>query len=377
MRHPALRSLAAPLALFLAGLASATAGTGPEQPPASPAVSFQTLKGWQEDDHAAALATFVRSCRKAAGPLVAPCREAVRLGDADRRTVRLFFERWFQPVEIDPLGFLTGYFEPEVAGSLRSAPGYRVPLLGRPSDLVALSPGETPADWPAGMTAARRTASGLEAYPDRAAIEEGALGQSARPIVYLSDPVDAFMVHVQGSARVRLPSGSTVRVGFDGRNGHPYTAIARVLAEQEDVPPSSMTADRLVAWLKAHPERAPEVMRANRSYIFFRRVPSSDMTAGPVGAAGVPLTAGRSLAVDRTAWTYGTPIWLAGELPLPDGRTEAFHRLVVAQDTGAAIVGPARGDLFVGSGPEAGAQAALMRQRVRWVVLKARSRPDP
>ena len=377
MRHSAFRRLATLLALelLLTGPAWAAAGAAPDR--LDPAVSFQTLDGWQDDDHAAALATFVRSCRTAGAPLQAACRDAVRVAAADRTAARRFFERWFRPVEIAERGFLTGYFEPELAGSLESAPGYQVALLGRPSDLVSLVPGKSPVGWPVGMTAARRTASGLEAYPDRAAIEAGALGDSARPVVFLADPVDAFMVHVQGSAHIRLPGGSTIRVGFDGRNGHPYTAIARVLAAQENVPPSSMTADRLVAWLKAHPERASDVMHANRSYIFFRRVPSSDMTTGPVGAAGVALTAGRSLAVDRAAWPFGTLVWLAGELPRPGGQAEPFHRLVVAQDTGAAIVGAARGDLFVGSGPEAGAQAGLIRQRMRWVVLKARRRPGP
>lgn len=287
---------------------------------------------------------------------------------------RSFFERWFEPVEVSARGFLTGYYEPELTGSLRPDGLFRTPLLARPSDLVAQPASDLPPGWPPGMTAARRTASGYEPLPDRAAIEDGALGEAARPLVYLADPVDAFMVHVQGSARIRLADGGTVRVGFDGRNGHPYTAIARVLAEQEGLKPAEMTADRLVAWLRAHPDRAPEIMRANRSYIFFRQVEGAP-NDGPVGAAGVPLTAGRSLAVDRTAWPYGTPIWLDGELPQPDGSSETLQRLVVAQDTGAAIVGTARGDLFFGSGAEAGARASLTRHPVRWVFLRPRQRP--
>ncbi|MDB5590198.1 MltA domain-containing protein [Enterovirga sp.] len=287
---------------------------------------------------------------------------------------RQFFERFFEPVDVIDRGFLTGYYEPELAGSLTPEGGFRTPLLGRPAGFVGKGSGPTPPGWPPGMTAARRTASGLQAFPDRAAIEGGALGEAARPIVYLADPVDAFMVHIQGSARVRLGDGRLLRVGFDGRNGHPYTPVARVLADQEGTPRAEMTADRLVAWLKAHPDRAPAVMQANRSYIFFRATEVAS-EAGPIGAAGVPLTTGRSLAVDPSHASYGTPIWLDGSIPAPGGATEPLRRLVVAQDTGAAITGRGRGDLFFGSGAEAGARASLVRHPVRWVVLRPK-RPD-
>ena len=264
-------------------------------------------------------------------------------------------------------GFLTGYFEPEVPGSLAPSTIHSAALLARPASLVN-APHPPPPGWPEGASAARRLATGLAPMPDRAAIEAGALGAEARPLVYL-DPVDAFMVHVQGSARIRLGDGTVLRVGFDGKNGQPYTAIGKVLAERENLRPAEVTADRLWAWLKAHPDEAPAVMRANRSFIFFKIV-GGDAREGPVGAAGVPLSAGRSLAVDHRLLAYGTPVWLDGELPGQDGAATPWRRLVVAQDTGTAIVGPARGDLFLGSGDRAGAEAARLRHRVGWVVLR-------
>ncbi|WP_375460917.1 murein transglycosylase A [uncultured Enterovirga sp.] len=348
------------------------------RPSGGPEVLFAGLEGWLADDHAGALRAFRAGCRSAKTGVRHPtrtCRAAARVGPSQPEA-RRFFERWFDPAEVSARGFLTGYYEPELPGSLTPDSQHRTPLLAKPADLVVRSPVGAPPGWPEGRTAARRTPSGFEPLQERGAIEDGALGEAAAPLVYLADQVDAFMVHVQGSARIRLPDGKLMRVGFDGRNGHPYTSIGRVLADQEGIAPAEMTADRLVAWLKANPDRAPGIMRANRSYIFFREVESKP-GEGPVGAAGIPLVAGKSLAVDRSVWRYGTLVWLEGDLPRPEGGTEPLRRLVVAQDTGAAIVGPARGDLFFGSGTDAGARASLARQQVRWVVLQPRPRPRP
>jgi membrane-bound lytic murein transglycosylase A len=355
------------LALALALLAAGFGRPAEAAEARGRALFFSDLPGWAEDDHSAALLAFRRSCR-GRRLCEAAKRAAAEGGPAPRR----FFETWFEPVEVAAQGFLTGYFEPEVPGSLRPGSAHPTPLLARPPSLVA-KPARVPHGWPEGLVTARKTRGGYEAMPDREAIETGALGAAARPLVYL-DPVDAFMVHVQGSARIRLADGRVLRVAFDGKNGHPYTAIGKVLATQEALPPAEVTADRLWAWLKAHPQKAPAIMRANRSYIFFKvsRAPATD---GPAGAAGVPLSPGRSLAVDRRAWVYGTPVWLEGELPRPEGGTAPLRRLVVAQDTGTAIVGEARGDLYLGSGARAGAEASLIRHPVRWVVLRAKPMP--
>ena len=359
-------------ALALAALVLLAAPTAIAQERALPAnftlLSFGDLPGWSDDDHAAALRAYHRGCK----PTALLCREAAQALGRKGTAPRAFLEARFDPVEIQDPGFLTGYFEPEVQGSLNPTPAHPTPLLAPPLGL-ALKPVTTPAGWPEGMAAARRTATGFAAMPDRGEIETGGLGREARALVYV-DPVDAFMIHVQGSARIRLDGGEVIRVGFAGRNGHPYTAIGKVLAEREGLPPAEVTADKLWAWLRAHPDKAPALMRENRSYIFFRRL-AARADEGPTGAAGVPLTAGRSLAIDRTKWPFGALVWLDGTLPRPGGGSEPLRRLVVGQDTGTAIVGRTRGDLFVGSGPEAGATAALLRHPVRWIVL--RPKPDP
>jgi membrane-bound lytic murein transglycosylase A len=351
-------------------------------------LAFSDLSGWADDDHGAALATFRRTCaaitagEPALRPALAPdeplrsvCAAALDLSNADRRAAKAFFETRFEPVAVIPpggRGFLTGYFEPEYDGSLTATERFSAPLLARPDDLVTLAQRETLQGLDPALQAARRTAAGYEPYPDRAAIEDGALGERAAPIAFL-DPAEAFVIHVQGSARIRLPDGGVIRVAYAGRNGHPYTSIGKILVAENRIPLDEMSLERLTAWLKTHPDEARAVMRRNRSYIFFRRADEIAPEDGPIGGAGVPLTPGRSLAVDRAIWSYGLPVWLEGEWPRGQGGTEPLRRLMVAQDTGSAIVGPARGDFFFGSGPEAGTRAGLLRHPVRFVAL----RPKP
>ena len=365
----------------------ATVATGVAQPAVSGAelrrLSFAELHGWPEDDHAAALHAFAKTCRAlaegaAAGRTAQPtpdgfaaaCLDALGLPDRDR--ARAFFERRFTPFEVlvpGGRGFLTGYYEPEFAGSLEPTAYFPAPLLARPDDLVTLEPGEAIPTLPPGATAARRTAAGLEAYPDRAAIEAGAIAGHTKPIAYLRDGVDVFIVQVQGSARLKLPDGRAVRVAYAGRNGLPYTSVARLLVQRLGIQPAEMTADVLTTWLRQNPAEARALLHQNRSYVFFRIADELDPADGPVGAAGVPVTAGRTLAVDRSLWSFGLPVWLEGEVPDPTGGSRSLRRLSIAQDTGSAITGPARGDLFFGSGSEAGQAAGLVRNDVRFVVL--------
>ena len=212
---------------------------------------------------------FLRSCRaldasaSALRPAQAPqadllaiCREALKTPDLGKTEARLFFETHFEPVAVTPhagSGFLTGYYEPEFQGSRTPDATYRVPLLDRPEDLVTVAQGETLPGLEPGLQAARRTGSGYEPYPDRAAIEEGALGPRARPIVFLSEPGEAFIIHVQGSARIRLGDGSVMRVAYAGRNGRPYTSIGRLLVQQGEMDLETMTLAKLMGWLKDHP----------------------------------------------------------------------------------------------------------------------------
>jgi membrane-bound lytic murein transglycosylase A len=350
-------------------------------------LSFEAMPGWAEDDHAAAFSVFLKSCDAILGgapelrpagakgeSLLAACRRA-RKHDGDPR---LFFETNFIPHEILPesgAGFLTGYFEPEYAGSLTREGPYQVPLRARPDDLVTIPQGESLPGISPELQAAARTEAGYAPYPDRAAIEEGALGERERPIVYLEHAAEAFIIHVQGSTRIRLPGGEVLRIGYAGRNGHPYTSIGRILVENGAIGRDEMSLERLLSWLKEHPDEAREIMRRNRSYIFFTRIDALSPEDGPIGGAGIPLTPGRSLAVDRQLWRYGLPFWLDGTVPDFDGEERLLRRLMIAQDTGSAIVGPARGDFFAGTGEAAGRQAGLIRHRPRFVVLLPRPRP--
>jgi len=353
------------------------------------ALSFKDPESWAEDDHAAAFKAFLRSCRaldsssaelrpaQAPGQgLLAVCRAALKTESPSRAEARRFFETHFQPFAVHPhsgKGFLTGYYEPEFLGSRTPDATYKVPLLARPDDLVTIPQGETLPGIDSNLQAARRTPKGYEPYPDRAAIEDGALGSLAKPIVYLREPGEAFIIHVQGSSRIRLTDGSVMRVAYAGRNGRPYTSIGRVLVQRGEMDLETMTLAKLMGWLKDHPGPARELMRQNRSYIFFREADELAPEDGPIGGAGFPLMPGRSLAVDRGLWGYSLPFWLEGELPFTLENSEPLRRLMIAQDTGSAIVGPARGDFFFGSGEEAGIRAGLLRHATRFVVLKPKA----
>lgn len=391
------------LALCVAGLTAQAAGPAWAAEPAWAAGSepetiggarldrraFSDLPGWTADDHLAALRTFGRSCAaltaEVEGGLQAACARRPTVAETPE-DARAFFETWFEPFEVVPAagqGFLTGYFEPEYEGSLEPAPGFAAALLARPDDLVPVPAGKTlpgldpgrldPELWAAGRAAVRPTPDGFEPYPDRAAIEDGAISARTRAIAYLREPAEAFIVQVQGSARLRLADGRVVRVAYDGRNGHRYTSVGKLLVEGGQIPRAEMSLERLMAWLKANPEPARDLMRQNRSFVFFRVARELDPSDGPVGGAGHPLTPGRSLAVDRTLWSYGLPVWLEGKLPTAGGGTEPLRRLMVAQDTGGAILGPARADFFFGTGPEAGTLAGLLGHPVRFVVLRPRA----
>lgn len=343
------------------------------------------IPGWAADDHAAALAIFARGC--VAEPPLRPaipvpealariCAQAGRLlkdRAVDRDEARSFFERNFSFWRIRPAdaeaGFMTGYFEPEFEGSLTRSDAFPTPLYGRPPDLVTKMPGN---EWPGldpALSSARATPRGLEPFPDRATIENGALDGLGLEILWMRDRVDRFVLQVQGSGRIRLPDGTVTRLVYSGRNGHAYTSLGRVLSEREAIPPAQMTMDRLIARLKADAVFARDLIALNRSFVFFARRDDLSPESGPIGGAGLPLTPLRSIAIDRTVWPYGLPAWIDATLPDGGGGTERLARLMVAQDTGSAILGAARVDLFVGSGATAGHRAGLVRHPFDFTVL--------
>jgi membrane-bound lytic murein transglycosylase A len=271
----------------------------------------------------------------------------------------------------EPLGtgLLTGYFEPEIAGSPTPNGAHPTPLRGRPPDLVEVDLGPFLPDLAGRRTAGRVVAGRLEPYPDRAAIQAGALAGLAPELAFV-DPVEAFILQIQGSGRVRFPDGSVLRLGYAGQNGHRYVPIGRVLVAEGAMSLAEVTMPAIRAWMgAAGPAASTRLMNANPSYVFFRPL---DLPAelGPIGTQGVPLTPMRSLAVDRTQVPLGLPVWIEGIDPLTGA---PLRRLTLAQDTGGAIRGAARGDLFTGWGAEAEARAGRLRDPARFWLL----RPKP
>ncbi len=366
--------LSAPL--FFAGAANAMQ-QGPRVPGTPDQTTFADLRGWAEDDHAAALSSFLRFCGNPASAGVDLSAEEFRLlcqaaedsatGSSD--AARRFFETHFTPMRIAEKGFVTGYFEPEIAASREKTDVFRVPLLKKPDGLEAVTASNRPENWPASLSHGRRVGGTLVEMPDRGAIMNGALNDEGLELAYLSDPADAFFIHVQGSARLRLEDGSVMRVGYAGKTGHPYTGIARLLVERGEGTPEDFTMKGLRRWLATHPDRRDALLKENRSYIFFREVTETAPDDGPVGGAGLPLTAGRSLAVDPTHMPYGALVFVAAGFPDWQDGDRSFARLMVADDTGSAIKGTARGDIFTGSGKAAGEIAGEIRHAAEFTVL--------
>jgi len=354
-------------------------------------VSFADLPGFDEDDSLAAFQTFLRSA-EALAEGVAPTRAgvapsagllaiasaALSAGVADAGAARQFFQRNFRPFRLRPesaaqAGFLTGYYEPRLRGSLTPSPEFSAPVLARPDDLVTFAAGQAPAAFDTALSGAQRLPDGaLRPYPERAAIEAAAAGQG-RPILWLRDHVEVFMAQVQGSARVDLVEGAAVRLAYDGRNGQPYTSIGRLLIESGEIAEAEMSLERLKSWLRANGletgGKARNLMQRNRSYVFFKLERDFDAADGPTGGAGVALTPLRSIAVDRALWAYGTPFWLDAQLPWRGSEPSPFQRLTIAQDIGSAILGAARADLYFGGGDEAGRRAGDIRHACDFTVL--------
>jgi membrane-bound lytic murein transglycosylase A len=349
-------------------------------------LSFSAIVGWREDNHAAAFKTFlsgaerISKTRPTTRPLGGDAAALQRIAIAalgqqhlSAEAARQFLEAHFAPSRIRANGFVTGYYEPEASASLTRTATFAVPLYRRPDDLVEVSSSNRPDGWNPEMRFGRQSAAGITPFFDRSAIENGALQERGLELAWLESAVTAFFIHVQGSAQLRLTDGSTMRVAFDGKTGHPYTSIGRLAVQRGILSREEAHKDGLEAWLNTHPEEGRALMRENRSFIFFRRTDQAE-EEGPFGAAGVSLTAGRSLAVDRTLVTFHTPVWVeVAGLSDPDRPKQRFQRLMVAQDTGSAIVGPGRGDIFFGSGDAAGSLAGNVRHPAEMILLLPKS----
>jgi membrane-bound lytic murein transglycosylase A len=343
--------------------------------------AFSELAGWSEDDQAPALAAFLQSCerwRPAADdkPLMMAgtvadwrdvCAQAAQIGASDARA---FFEAEFQPFAVlnntEPSGLFTAYFQIEVAGRRAPSGPRHVPLYARPHDLVQVNLGNFREEFTGRSIAGRVEDGRLRPYPVRGAIDNGALADKDLELVWIDNPVDAFFLHIQGSGRVRLPDGDVVRVGYDGTNGHPYSTVGGLMIRRGLLPPGGASMQSIRDWIDANPDEGVALMAENARYVFFRLLDGDE----PLGAQGAPLTAGRSLAVDRKYLPLGVPLWLDTTAPGLNGAEPAsFRRLMIAQDTGSAITGPVRGDIYWGTGPEAGSVAGRMKYPGRYFVL--------
>ena len=351
-------------------------------------LDFADLDGWAADDHAQAFAAFRVSCgpivrarapdeRPVAAALAHVCRRALVLSHVEEAKAREFFETNFRPLRItrlgDGQGFVTGYYEPIVEGSRFPTREFTVPLYRRPDDLVA--PGERKGEaFPNRGPASRRTQDGkLVPYYDRGEIEDGALDGRHLEICWLKDPFAALTIQIQGSARVRLEDGLIMRVNYAAHNGLPYTPIGRVLIERNLVPREEMSLDRIRKWMADNPDQTKELRRKNQGFVFFRIAGLADESE-PAGGEGVRLTPGRSIAVDRPLHAYGTPFFIEAGLPIEGATAKTpWRRLTVAQDTGSAIVGPARADIYFGAGAEAGRIAGRVRHAARVAMLVPRA----
>jgi peptidoglycan lytic transglycosylase A len=368
----------------------------PRPPPPPPRLTlapaqFTDLEGWRDDAMAQAIPAFLKSCGAVlkhapaapvgpkgvagtAGDWRAPCAAAAALDHPSDAEARRFFETRFAPFRVsnnrEATGLFTGYFEPELKGARTQGGAFTTPLLRRPRDLVSVELGLFRADWRGDRIAGRVVDGRLVPYATRAEIERGALQRDGLAFLWVDDPVDAFILSIQGSGRVRLPDGSFVAVGYDGQNGRAYVPIGRLLVARGEIRKDEVTLAAIRAWLEANPAKAQALMDENPSYVFFRELKG----AGPIGAEGVALTAGRSLAIDPRFLPLGAPIWLDAA---QDGM--ALRRLLVAQDTGGAIRGPVRGDVFFGFGAAAESEAGKMRATGTYYLLLPRgvAQPNP
>lgn len=364
--------------------------TPPEERLLLTPVTFKALQGWRRDAHGEALVAFRHTCRRFArraearpvgpdgiGGRIADwrqvCADARSVDARDHVAARGFFEAGFRPLAVsfggDDSGLFTGYYEPLLNGSRRRGGPYQVPLQGLPRDLVRVDLGRFDTKLKGRRVTGRVNKGRLDPYPDRARIEKQGLRQ-APVLLWVDSAVDAFFLHIQGSGRVRLPDGGEVRLGYAGQNGRRYYAIGRELIKRGVLDRKTVSMQSIRRWLESHEKEAVEVMRLNPSYVFFRELGPE----GPLGALGVTLTPGRSIAVDRRRLPLGAPLWLEAKRP---AATEAapdqlLRRLMVAQDTGGAIRGAVRGDVFWGHGAEAAEVAGRMKHPGRWFLLLPR-----
>jgi membrane-bound lytic murein transglycosylase A len=333
------------------------------------AMDWSLLPGWRSDELVPAWQAFLSSCKSLArrSEWQRVCAEALSIDPSDGRLQRSFLEGRLQPYQIkkqtatgsEDTGLITGYYEPLLDGSLRESSRYSVPLYGVPKDLLTVDIGSLYPELAGKRIRGRVQGNKVVPYFSRSELADGKQLRG-QEVAWVADPLDAFFLQIQGSGRVRLDSGETIRILFADVNGHPYRSIGRYLIDQGELTADSASVPDIRAWMLRNPSRAMEVFNYNASVVFFRTAPLGNPNEGPIGALGVPLTPERSLAVDPRYVPLGAPVFLATTKPLSK---EPLQRLMLAQDTGGAIKGMVRADFFWGLGRPAGEQAGRMRQQ--------------
>ena len=363
----------------------------PQPPPdtAKPAIRYEPaawhqLTGWSVDRTQEAWSAFLQSCRARGtqSPWQAVCAAAQARPATDALSAQQFFERQFTPFRLvqsqgpgtgNDSGLITAYFEPLLRGSRKSTSTYGVPLYAPPSDMLTIELGDLYPELKGKRVRGRLQGRRVVPYFDRAGLD-GNPSLKGREIVWVEDAVAAFFLEVQGSGRVQFADGQTIRLAYADQNGHPYRSIGRYLVDQGEMTLDQASAQSIRQWIHQHPQRLREVLNANPSVVFFREERIDDPQQGPLGALGVPLTPGRSIAVDQQFVPLGAPVFLATTQP---NSTQPLQKLVMAQDTGGAIRGIVRADLFWGFGDAAGESAGRMRQQGRMWLLWPKGAPPP
>ena len=385
----ALHSKVAPRvwALVIAGLIAASAqaqnlpGAGSLSADARMTpIRFSDLSGWQADSLEGFWPAFVSNCqvmRQRATPWTRICREAESVNPKETSAIRQFIELRFTPHELlDAKGTrsatITGYYEPLLKGSRTKEGPYQIPLYRTPKDLINVDLSSIYPEIKALRLRGRLESGRVVPYPTRAEIEKRGL-LAGQELLWVDDPVEAFFLQVQGSGRVQLPSGESIRVGYAEQNGYPYQSIGRYLINKGELKPNEASMQGIKAWVAANPHRRDELLHQNPSVVFFKEIANLNSSLGPLGSMGLPLTPGRSLAVDPRFVPQGSLVFMNTRVPNagapPRDPGAPFQRLMIAQDTGSAILGAHRSDIFFGTGPTAGEVAGRMRAEGRLVVL--------
>jgi len=376
--------------LLVAGLLATLAACVSWQPGVGRPVSWSSLNGWQNDALAEAWPAFEKSCEKLNSrdeQWAKICAEVALLQNADDATRRAFIQSRFQPHKVyghdgDRDGLITGYYEPLLEGSRTRSKRYRYAIYGRPDDLLVVDLSSLYPDLGGRRLRGRLEGNRVVPYFSRQQILNGQRPLKGKELLWVDDAVALFFLHIQGSGIVRLDDGTLLGVGYSDQNGHPYRAIGAALIAREEIAAEDISLQTIRDWLRDHPDEAEELMNSNPSYVFFEVRENVD--AGPKGSLGVPLTAARSIAVDPKFIDLGLPVWMETTVPeLNPELNKQSHvdpaplsRLVFAQDTGGAINGAVRADLFWGRGQLAEEYAGRMKQPGRLYVLLPRPEKD-